>query len=517
MGLYDDELPLEELDEQIEWYARARRPLRGSQSSPVPQLIQDLHRLYENEQADAQSVEEVRRRLIARGAIPPPMRQRSRPAGSPRSQPGAWQPPQRAQRPPRRRWSLASRLAAVAAAVVLVVLIGGLTAGLVLVRPHTVGTHLASPTPDLPTPDLPTLTYIGSDDNIWTMTWPGGTPKQLTTDAHGQPTYSGLAWSPDGALLAVAKGLDSSTASPSILVLKPDGTVVVRIPFGAQHYWIPFAWSPDSKMIAYRSPDYMSDNTYNDPVTGTLVIVDAHTGKTLKTVPYMAGRYGCDGDSGLRTPLAEEIDTVHHLNPEDQEDLLAWSPDQRSMLVGQECNSGPVAQVDLSSGTTNSPFPYGGGYQPGGNLILGYWFDGTLGLTDLSGNHVRALIPSPGNARTLGVAVWTSDGKAIYYEHDYGIWRIEVDGSNPHQVVAGTAPDSQHPTTIQLVPHPSPDGHLLLYLQASGGDTLDLGDGTPPPTPPVPLTTRWYVAQADGTNPVPLPPDVTQVVWRSGT
>ena len=74
MRPHDDELRLEELDDQIEWYARGQRA--GGWPSPTTQLIQGLRKLHENEQADGQSVEEVWQRLVERGAVSPALAQR---------------------------------------------------------------------------------------------------------------------------------------------------------------------------------------------------------------------------------------------------------------------------------------------------------------------------------------------------------------------------------------------------------------------------------------------------------
>ena len=359
------------------------------------------------------------------------------------------------------------------------------------------------------------------------MKWPGGTPVQLTTAARGPNTYFGLAWSPDGSLLAFAKGLTpGATTSASIIVLKPDGTLVTNVPMQTPYtYGIPFIWSPDSTMIAYRSfsanPTYQNDGTF----LGSLIVVDVHSGKTVKTVTYAAGGSGCGG-GGPMSDLGQEIWTVHHRNYGLNEgDIFLWSPDPHSILVSEDCDQyGPAGQVDLSTGKVNYAIPTAGGYQPRGNLIVGLWKDGTLGVTDLSGNHVRALVKAepfvePQTYMTLvDHSVWSSDGKSIYYEHDDGIGQVGVDGSNPHQMLKGTALDSDENATVLLLPSPSPNGQFLLYLKATGsnrvGNDGGSGDPTPVATPTIPLTTRWYVAQADGKNPVALPSGITEVAWQ---
>lgn len=542
----DDDLTLEALDEQLDWHAQVSPTLLpGSRLSSTTQLIQGLHHLYENEQADAQSVEEVRRRLIERGALPASSRPYSRPPRARHSQPDSGLPLPRADESARRRWSLAQRVTAIAAAVVLVALVGGLLAGLVLVRQHpTVVSNQGTATPGQSPVASPTqppappqaITYIGSDGNIWEMTWPGGTPQQWTNQARaGEVGYSGLAWSPDGKMLAVLRTDNANTLNPAytLLILSADGTVLHRVSLpvaDGRANEIPFAWSPDSKMLAYRG-----DITVEPTLNGVrkLLLFDAQTGQLKKTLTYeVGGATGCGG-GGPVSPLTGEIWLVEHEGFEMPTDAFAWSPDGRSLLFTRRilgsCGQGQGIRIDVGTGMTHAPYPFVGSYQPGGNLILGYWQDagarqdGTLGLADLSGKHVRALVKPepPANPPqyivSLGLAVWSSDGKSVYYEHDDSIWQIGVDGSNPHQVVAGTALDSQDNATVQLVPHPSPDGQRLLYLQATGSNrAVDTGDPTPQPTPTIPLTTRWYVAQADGSNPVALPAGVKEAVWQPG-
>ena len=87
----------------------------------------------------------------------------------------------------------------------------------------------------------------------------------------------------------------------------------------------------------------------------------------------------------------------------------------------------------------------------------------------------------------------------------------------PHLVLQGTALDSDDNATVLLLPRPSPNGQFLLYFKMAGSNRVGddgSGDPTPVATPTIPLTTRWYVAQADGTNPVALPQGVVDAVWQ---
>lgn len=523
---HDDQLfTPEEVDEQIDWLERAARA-----QPPTPhtttniRVIQGLHRLYDNEQTDAQSVDAVWQRLLERGAVPAQQPQRARRSGPPRRQHDSGPPPTYPPAAPARR-GLSTRLLAIAAAALLVVVISGLVAGIILVRQHNpVVSNQPTAKPGQTAqatqkPATQEIAYIGSDGNVWEMTWPGGTPKQLTTDAKSGLHYTGLTWSPDGSMLAVGQGSNRAYVD-TLVILTPDGTVVAKEPLDRGAYNRPFVWSPDSQFIAYRAGS--SGVSPSGNLIGKLVIANAHTGKTEKTLNYDGGPSGCGG-AGPRPALYEVLREVGHVSYEYGAwlDTFAWSNDQNTIAVDYDCGSGEAAQVNLSTGATSTPYPLDASYQPEGNLVLGLWHDGTLGLTDLSANHVRVLVnPQPYNPSymvSLGQSAWTSDGQAIYYEYDDSIWRISVDASNPHQVVAGTALDSQQNATVQLAPSPSPDGRMLLYLQATGSNrNVDPTDPTPEPTPTIPLTTQWYVAQADGSNPQPLPQGISEAVWRPG-
>ncbi|HLZ21664.1 MAG TPA: hypothetical protein VKQ30_06045, partial [Ktedonobacterales bacterium] len=63
--------------------------------------------------------------------------------------------------------------------------------------------HSTLYTTPTPGPQNEYLAYIGAGGNIWRLSLPEGSTVQLTTDARpAAVVYSGLAWSPDGKLLA---------------------------------------------------------------------------------------------------------------------------------------------------------------------------------------------------------------------------------------------------------------------------------------------------------------------------
>ncbi len=368
-----------------------------------------------------------------------------------------------------------------------------------------------NPTPT-PLPPPPEVTYIGSDGNVWDMTLPNGTSRQLTNDAQANNniSYFGLAWSPDGKKLAVVRSSGSQdSATNELRILSPTGGVLlhVSLPGGPDNR--PFVWSPDGRLIAYRTGAARS-NAAGDQFD-TLYLFDAQTGRIVKQVTFDRGPTGCGTGPA---PLSDAIWNLHHAF--EGIDTFSWSPDQQKMLIAYGCSNYRSAQLDLTSGNVTPGYPEGASYQPDGNQILGADIpSGSLELLDASGNPVRTL------ASGSGQAVWSNDGQSVYYEHNNGIWQVSVDGSNAHLIVAGAPPDSQGNETDDVVPQPSPDGKMLLYVQVHGTDR----------DPSNTVNGQWYIAQVDGTNPAPLPQvsfqfnenstygftGVWEMVWRAGT
>lgn len=501
----DQKMPFEadDIDEQIDLYTQLLRATPAKETpAPDLRLIDDLQQFYPADEAAARSLARVRQRLLSSAPSTSQGGQQAGPSDRLSSLAERRQPMRFPQSFFHAGQRMSYRIATIAAAVLLVVVISGLVAGLVLVRQR--GPGVANPPPG-----STEIAYIGSDGNVWEMEWPGGIPKQLTTDAQaGGISYSGLAWSPDGSKIAVARFNQNNPPQGSeLIVLALDGKVMLRVGMEALRYDAPLAWSPDGSQIAYRAES--PQTSFDNPV-GEIVLVDAQTGETIKTLTYNSNQGGCGG--GGYPPLMEAILLAHHSN---RLDTFIWSPDGQNILVSQGCNDDTAEAVNVNTGAQTPNFPIGAHYQPGGNLLLGLWSDGTLGLTDLSANPVRALLKAPltvpGYDISLGASAWSPDGKVVYFEHNNGIWRVNTNGSGLQQLIAGTADDAQKNATVVFVPGPSPDGKLLLYAKARGSDNVD-SSGTSPAA-----VAQWYIARVDGSHAAPLPQGVQEVAWRPGT
>jgi len=383
-----------------------------------------------------------------------------------------------------------------------------------------------APSPTATPPPPSEVTYIGGGGNIWEMTLPGGTPKQLTSDAKagnpntgvGSISYYGLAWSPDGSMLATVRAVGVSGfpgSNAELRVLAPDGSLMWKQALAQPPINGTLAWSPDSRFIAYRQGT--SNFDANGDEQGNLVIVDAHTGAATSTLKYNAGGVGCGG--GGYSPLELLIWSAHHAYT--GIDSFAWSSDGQELLVSSGCADQEAAAVARSSGATTAGYPAGASFQPGGQLILGTAAGNAgvvLELTNLAGQQSRVLasISGPSGSSSyadgLGQGTWSSDGKTIYYEYQDGIWRVNADGSGAQQIIAGTQATNGQ-ATVGLVPRLSPDGKRLLYLQAHGDWGTTTGTAT----------AQWYIAQADGSGAQALPNgavdaqhSIFEAVWRPG-
>src|SRR5215470_1885353 len=118
----------ETVDEQVEQLSRSLYAVPSRQGrSADAQLVQNLHRMYELEQEDARSVARVQRQLEQQGWLAQEHRT-SRPSRRRAPEPEI-QAARYTERPAR-----VSRLATIAAVLLVTTLIGGLVVGLVLVR-----------------------------------------------------------------------------------------------------------------------------------------------------------------------------------------------------------------------------------------------------------------------------------------------------------------------------------------------------------------------------------------------
>ena len=360
-------------------------------------------------------------------------------------------------------------------------------------------TLYATPTPG---PQTQFLAYVGGDGNVWRLALPDGIATQLTADAHpGVVTYSGPAWSPDGKLLAVLRVTRSGhTTTSALIVLRPSGQIVLQAPLLDVPYSHSFAWSPNSRYIAYRILVSRSSGQ------ALLVVVDAHSGALHKALTYPF-RQGCGGSStSLRAGIYQLHATIGGI------DTFTWTPDGHAILASAGCSNDSSLRIDLASGDVAPGYPRGATFQPGGSLILGLWSAEdnalVLGLRDADNSDVRTLATDAPSAFSrypllAGQAIWSADGRVVYYEHADGIWRINADASGAHVIVPGTALDSRHSATIELAPALSPNGQMLVYCELQG---TDAPGGT--------VRRTWYLAAPDGSNPAVLPDVTTAAVWQ---
>jgi Tol biopolymer transport system component len=90
-------------------------------------------------------------------------------------------------------------------------------------------------------PDGSTVAYQTSAGDVYAISTAGGTPVPLGVNVS---TYSEMAFSPDGSLLAVG-GYDPTYTTVSAWVAHVDGSGATKLPFGGFN----FGWSPDQSKI----------------------------------------------------------------------------------------------------------------------------------------------------------------------------------------------------------------------------------------------------------------------------
>lgn len=226
----------EQVEEQVAWLRQHPPAHQESQRYPgESQLIEDLQRLYQSEQAAARSLDQVWSRLESQGVSAPGPSQT--PPHAPPPQPS--RPPSQASTPavPARR-GLSTRFLAIAAAVLFVVVVSGLVGGLVLSQ-H--GPRVSN---------QPTV-------KPGQTAAPGQTATSVPTSCATRPTATAEAWfpnpKPNPSGPGSIRGQITGTINNGPITTLSDFHYPLGIPPESQSYATsPFfmAWSPDAHYLA---------------------------------------------------------------------------------------------------------------------------------------------------------------------------------------------------------------------------------------------------------------------------
>lgn len=333
--------------------------------------------------------------------------------------------------------------------------------------------------------------YLYSDDAVRVASIDG--QETEITEADPDSAYASLGWSPDGKRVAYVREANGNTRAhsvnletaqvtrlptPSILgaVPSPDGSLLAFLKpkeagEGSTKLWIAnadgsgerlvadtnvssFAWSPDSRLIAFSSSDTEGLHTVD-------VQTSAATQLSAVTANYRVAGFSPDGsslavargselvvidtESGESKVLVASIDVPYFGEP-----WRAWSPDGTMLAYNQRDAAGisHIGVVDvitietrqLTQGSTNDLRPV---WSPDGGSIA-------FLRTGASGNSLHVVNVVGGERELARFAVvggsaselpaWSPDGDRIAFfmaaEDAPGIYVIGADGAGLQQVAA---------------------------------------------------------------------------------
>lgn len=269
-----------------------------------------------------------------------------------------------------------------------------------------------------------------------------GTGEQILA-ARGTPnffTISGPSWSPDGQIIALVSGTESSKQLTFKLVgiNVNDGT---ERPLTSDNFYkcSSVTWLADGK-------GFLTTAEYVGPTAPS-----AEASRQIWFVPY---------PEGAPTKLTNDfIDYTKISAADDSRTLITIQFDIRSHIYFNDAEKPIEAAREISFGSYEG-FT-GVSISPGGKIVyssrVGSEIDVWMG--DVSGTNKKRLTD---NHQSFFPAI-SPDEKSIAYVSAQGgtphIWRMDADGSNPRQLTNGG---------YEMVPQFSPDGKFIVYMGHDG-------------------------------------------------
>jgi Tol biopolymer transport system component/DNA-binding winged helix-turn-helix (wHTH) protein len=329
------------------------------------------------------------------------------------------------------------------------------------------------------TPDGNYIDYVRSEKNnpvntyLYRIPTLGGSPHLVMQAGMDFPT----SYSPDGAQFAFLRVKDGDHVD--LLIADADGSderVLVTRPY-LDGFTDGTAWSPDGKTIAFSAVESKKS------IRSVLWVVSVGDGsvREIYSTPNQIGRL-CwlpDG-SGLLAPIGSDIyqslrgqlwfisfprgqarrltnDLMNY-----QPDSLGLSRDGRTLVDTVQTQVSdlwiaPAGDTTKAKHFARNDHAVGGfTWTPDGRIVFA------------SGDGNLSVLNSDGSARTLltakdypiGDPSVCGDGHYVVYsnyrEQKTGIWRVDIDGSNPMRIAD---------ETVATSPKCSPDGKWVTYVQ----------------------------------------------------
>ena len=261
----------------------------------------------------------------------------------------------------------------------------------------------------------------GEGGTTWSSIMADGSNEHVVFDAEVM-RLDRIAWSPQGTKIAYQNPI---VGERGIYVSNPDGSDPVRLTDGVNDSWP--AWSPDGTMIVFSS-------TRSDPSIEQCTPGDPH-------------EFGCPTDIYLMD--ADGSNVVRLTEDPADEFQPVWSPDGTRIAFARSLSD----QISHPAIFTMNP-------------------DGTDVRQVSSATEGSDFSPS-----------WSPDGSRLIFagihDEDWGIWMVDEDGTDEHQVLGGVG------AWFVIDAEWSPDGSLIAF---AGNPTA--GDYSP--------DDALYVVRPDG-------------------
>jgi Tol biopolymer transport system component len=313
----------------------------------------------------------------------------------------------------------------------------------------------------------------------------GGNPKRLASVVEDGGTFS-----PDGTRLAFVRN-DPLKAESLPVVVNTDGTNerILAQHSGAQMFWAP-AWSPDGKLIAVGSGDFMPHSGLRQP---RLSVISVGNGKeeflaaqewaSLGGLSWLVdGRglvmtgqiQGRSNDAGQIWYLPYPNSEVHQITNDlsnyvgvtvthDSKNLLTVRKEQTSAIwIVAKAPSGGALPITFAGSRADGLF--GLCWTPDGKIVYSSRADGTseLWVMKADGSQQQQLTANgASNADPVGLP----DGRSVIFTSsraggNHLLWRIDIDGSNSRQLSHGLD---------DFQPDVSPDGTWMVFTSTESG------------------------------------------------
>lgn len=298
-------------------------------------------------------------------------------------------------------------------------------------------------------------------------TWPAPVTAQPNPNTSVNYTVNSLAWSPDGSRLALSQGGAVKITDPST------GKELLTIQVPTPQRSIQVVWRPDGGEVAAL---LVGDSKAG---ASTVMLWDAGTGKVLWSVPGGSriawspyANVLAVGAGDLRNAISQVV-LYHGSSGQKLGELptqgqtvnnLAWSPDGRTLAVGNAANN---TVIIYAVGSGPSPTP--ASLEPTITPLP----------TGVTPNPTGLPAPSPPNGRAAFLLAAVSNLRQVQMVDENNGWGLSAWGGNPVLSTAlvrtadgGLNWSDRSPFSSPLVPITAGSGSALLdmhFLDASSG------------------------------------------------